>query len=192
MEIIEMPFDDWYERAEEIQTDDPKQERYYFRINAVQNGPHEFLYRELPIFEPVANNFFIVEPLEQRGINCRFGMKGVIAETHYDQSRNFIVLLKGQRRYVLAHPRECPNLGLFPMGHPSGRHSAVDWTNPDLTKFPEFGNAQVQEVVLQAGDALYLPTYWFHFIVSLNTNYQCNARSGTTNEHIRKIQDCGF
>jgi hypothetical protein len=39
---------------------------------------------------------------------------------------------------------------------------------------------------------LYLPTAWFHFIVSLNTNYQCNARSGVSLEHRRIIQDCGF
>jgi hypothetical protein len=192
MELIEMSFEDWHQKAEDIKTDAPDQERFYFRINAVKKGPHEFLYEELPIFEPVDNNFFMVEPKEQRGINCRFGMKGVIAETHYDQSRNFIVLLKGQRRYVLTHPKYCKGLGLYPMIHPSGRHSAIDWTNPDLSKFPTFREVEVQEVVLQAGDALYLPTFWFHFIVSLNLNYQCNARSGTTMEHVHHVHECGF
>jgi len=98
----------------------------------------------------------------------------------------------GKRRYVLAHPKECPNLGLYPMHHPSGRHSAVDWIQPDLQQFPQFATAQLNEVVLQAGDALYLPTSWFHFIVSLNTNYQCNARSGTTYENEHHLAQCGF
>ena len=37
------------------------------------------------------------------------------------------------------------------------------WKNPDLIKFPEFGKAGVHEVVLQAGDALDLPTFCFHW-----------------------------
>jgi ribosomal protein L16 Arg81 hydroxylase len=134
----------------------------------------------------------MVDPHQQRGINCRFGMKGVIAELHYDQSRNFIVVMNGQRRYILAHPKECAHLYLYPLHHPSGRHSAVDWIAPNLTQFPNFHRARVNELVLQAGDALYLPTYWFHFIVSLNLNYQCNARSGMTHEHDAYIQHCGF
>ena len=78
------------------------------------------------------------------------------------------------------------------MGHPSARHSMVDWSNPDLEKFPQFKQARSSEVVLQAGDVLYLPTNWFHFIVSLDTSWQCNARSGVTQETMGYIRDCGF
>jgi ribosomal protein L16 Arg81 hydroxylase len=59
-------------------------------------------------------------------------------------------------------------------------------------KHEYFRNAQVNEVVLEAGDGLYLPTFWFHFIVSLNMNYQCNARSGITYENRKYIRQCGF
>ena len=34
----------------------------------------------------------------QHGLHCRFGMRGVIAENHFDSSRNAIVLLGGSRR----------------------------------------------------------------------------------------------
>mmetsp|Transcript_9463 Transcript_9463/g.21730 ORF Transcript_9463/g.21730 Transcript_9463/m.21730 type:complete len:102 (+) Transcript_9463:127-432(+) len=98
----------------------------------------------------------------------------------------------GQRRYILAHPSQCKNMCLYPQMHPSGRHSAVDWTDPDVKKFPLFPKAMVNEVLMQAGDALYLPTFWFHFIVSLNINYQCNARSGITLENQHFIRACGF
>jgi len=36
------------------------------------------------------------------------------------------------------------------------------------------------------------PTNWFHFIVNLSLNYQCNARSGTTYESAHLMEDCGF
>ena len=45
------------------------------------------------------------DPKGQRGIHCRFGMREVIAENHYDGSRNTIGLFGGRRRYVLSHPK---------------------------------------------------------------------------------------
>jgi hypothetical protein len=35
------------------------------------------------------------------GINCRFGMKGVISTAHYDSRRNFIAMIRGRKRYYL-------------------------------------------------------------------------------------------
>ena len=82
------------------------------------------------------------------------------AENHFDGSRNAIVVLGGERRYILSHPEQCPFLSLLPKGHPSARHSAVDWSDPDLDAYPEFALAKGNEIVMQAGDVLYLPTNW--------------------------------
>lgn len=134
----------------------------------------------------------MVEPMKQKGIHCRFGMKGVMAENHFDASRNSIVLLGGSRRYILSHPDQCSNLALYPKGHPSARHSEVNWGEPDIEKFPAFAAARSNEVVLQAGQILYLPTFWFHQITSLDVNYQCNARSGVTFDYKSHIAECKF
>ena len=90
---------------------------------------------------------------------------------------------------------------LYPQeGQPTFR-SIVDWTtiaqeaandsSSDSEDRP-ITRVRANEVVLQAGDLLYLPTYWFHYMVSLNTNYQCQASSGTSFEHEEHIIDCGF
>lgn len=212
-ENVELTYPDWYAKAMQLEQTAPtttdaaaaaehhsnvvnisQAEHWYFRLNGAFDNKNEnsFLYDELPIFLPTRKSFFMPEIEAQRGINCRFGSKGTIAETHYDFSRNFITILKGQKRYVLAHPNQCPNLELHPPGHPSARHSKVDWSNPAEWHTGRFSQAQVNEVILQAGDALYLPTSWFHFIVSLNLNYQCNARSGVTYENYDAITACGF
>ena len=70
----------------------------------------------------------------------------------------------------------------------------VNWSSPDswMNDGPNFQHGMVNEVVLDAGDGLYLPTFWFHFIVSLTLNYQCNARSGVSYEYQSHIRDCGF
>lgn len=81
---------------------------------------------------------------------------------------------------------------LYPQGHPSARHSQVDYTNPDLNEFPDFAKANANEVIMQPGDVLYLPTNWFHYIVSLELNFQCNTRSGINYEYEDVINECGF
>lgn len=191
---------------EDYESEESKRNKYYyFRLNAalqqLNNDPirgsiDNFIYDELPFLDPRhpdKSEFYCVNPKHHRGINCRFGMRGVIAANHFDMSRNTIVVLGGERRYVLADPTQCERMGLYPPGHPSIRHSSFDWTNvSDWENRIEFQDALVQEVVLHEGDVLYLPTNWFHFIVNLSLNYQCNARCGTTFETANVINACGF
>ena len=203
--MIRMTYGDWLSHAnvtDESLLAGPDQPHWYFRlIGCGETGPHgecdsgssEYLFDELTFFQPTrTSNLYLVQPEEQKGIHCRFGMTGVIAENHFDSSRNAIVVLKGERRYILSPPDQCRNLALFPKNHPSARHSAVDWSEPDLEQFPQFAEARSNEVVLQAGDVLYLPTNWFHYIISLSLNYQCNTRSGKSNHYMEPIQECGF
>jgi len=203
-----MTYSEWLSHANV--TDDsklgPDMEHWYLTFNPCLTVKRScalgiILFDELPFFKPGNvlgesgdddDTLYVVDSKEQTGIECRFGMKGVIAESHFDHTRNMIAVLGGERRYILAHPDQCENMELYPMGHPSSRHSKVDWSHPDLEAFPHFQNTQVNEVVLQAGDTLYLPTDWFHFIVSLDLNFQCNNRSGRTKDFVPILKKCGF
>ena len=161
----------------------PDKPHWYFRMDWKRHKrTHtQWVYDDLePVFG-VHKSDFIVDPHGHRGINCRAGMRGVLAEAHFDSSRNFIVMLKGAKRYILAEPRECQNLHYYRNPHPSARHTAADFSDissVDLHKFPRLRQAKLHEVVLHAGEMLYLPTYWNHNIVSLGLNLQCNTRSG--------------
>ncbi len=199
-DMIRMKYSDWLKHANV--SDDklgPDKPHWYYRLigcgemgHDCDEGSSEYLFDELTFFQPRPDQLYLDEYQEQKGIHCRFGMRGVIAENHYDGSRNAIALLGGERRYILAHPKQCKHLALYPNGHPSARHSAVDWSNPDLQQFPEFSKARANEVVMQAGDVLYLPTNWFHYIISLQLNYQCNTRSGVSFEYHSDLKKCGF
>jgi len=200
---VDVSFSEWYAKAQEIE-DHPETsttaEHYYLRLNGGKAegrriGLNEWLYDDLPFFDPkVQNDITMVDPDSARGINCRLGSRGIIAALHYDESRNFILILHGQKRYILGHPDQCINMELYPQGHPSARHSRIDWTDPNSWQNDgkHFKDGMVNEVVLDAGDGLYLPTFWFHLIVSLTLNYQCNARSGTSYEYQNHITGCGF
>lgn len=192
---IKMTFDEWKAKADRISTiENAKDEpHWYLRYNAERGGRNEDLYKELPFFDPdVPHPDFMVNKRQERGINCRFGMAGGIAEAHFDLTRNWIMLLggSGPRRYILSHPSQCSSYMLFPPNHPSARHASINWSTEYETE--PFAAAHLVETVLQVSDALYLPTSWLHFIVALGTNYQCNARSGATFENNKFLEDCGF
>ena len=198
--MIRMQYKDWLHRANTT-LNGPDASHFYFRLigcgklgRHCDDTPTESLFNEMPFFthKPGQKNFYIVDPNGQRGIHCRFGMKGIIIANHYDASRNNLVVLGGERRYILSHPSQCKYFDLLPPGHPSARHSAVDWGNPDLDAHPNFQRAQVTELVLQAGDVLYLPTNWFHYIINLDLNIQCNTRSGKSITYDKFISACGF
>ena len=112
----------------------------YFRVTADderRSTKNSWLFKELKFFQP-KKSLFMVKPEFQQGIHCRFGMRSIIAEAHFDRSRNSVAMLRGMRRWIMTHPSQCENMYILPKSHPSGRHSDVDWSNPDLEAFPDF------------------------------------------------------
>lgn len=160
----------------------------------------DFIYNDLGFFYPGRSPLYEIDMNQARGIQCRFGTPLLTAECHFDNERNYIAMLQGSRRYILSHPNNCPTLALYPQKHPLERHTRIDWRTvssnlwQEHEEFANFTQSTVNEVVLLPGDVLYLPTYWFHHLVSLSdaTNIQCNTRSGYSVEYDQAIYDCGF
>ena len=143
----------------------------------------------------VNDDLYKINRTQSRGIQCRLGVPGLIAEAHFDNENNYIVMMGGSRRYLLGRPKNCQNMYLYDQKHPLERHTSINWSTPVETiaeKFPNFHLTTMNEVVLQPGDVLYLPTYWFHHIISLTINYQCNTRNGYDVKYDQTIYDCGF
>eukprot|EP00977_Amphora_coffeiformis_P006264 scaffold1341_cov178-Amphora_coffeaeformis.AAC.41 len=153
-----------------------------------------FVSRDLPSFSATESNFIMFHPEKQKGIQCRFGERGVVAATHYDGGRNMVGMIHGAKRYILSPPNACGKLGIFPQ-HDSSifRHSLLDFGHikylNDVEKnqgmsaeerawLERAATAPAVETVLKAGEILYIPSYWFHYIVSIQKSAQCNARSG--------------
>jgi hypothetical protein len=89
---------------------------------------------------------------------------------HYDASDNLACCVVGKRRFTLFPPDQIANLYPGPLTPTPGGQalSMVDFANPNLTKYPKFSEAikhgQIAE--LEAGDALYLPSMWWHQVES--------------------------
>lgn len=181
------------------QMPDEVEQFWYFQTGSGAPGMN-FVMDDMTCFNPRYESFFIVDtsPGAYRGIHCRFGAAGIIAESHYDGHRNFIAMLRGHKRYILNPPDQCGNLGLFDSG-PSARHTFVDFSEPNKPSRgyhqpapPEWYTARGIDTVLNEGDVLYVPSFYFHNPISLDRSIQCNARSGISPLGQHAVEACGF
>mgnify|MGYP003643011809 CR=1 FL=1 len=91
---------------------------------------------------------------------------------HYDMSDNLACCVVGKRRFTLFPPSQIANLYPGPLDiTPGGQAlSMVDFAKPDLSVYPNFpaalAHGQIAE--LEAGDALYLPSMWWHQVEALS------------------------
>lgn len=90
---------------------------------------------------------------------------------HNDIPANLACVAAGRRRFTLFPRDQFRNLYLGPIDNtPAGRTvSMVDFHAPDITRFPRFPDALAEARVaeLEAGDAIYIPSMWWHHVEGL-------------------------
>ncbi len=102
--------------------------------------------------------------------NLWIGGRAVVGP-HNDYPENVACVVAGQRRFRLFPPEQIRNLYVGPLElNPAGRPvSFVSVTNPDFQRYPLYSEALEAsvEAVLDAGDAIYIPSMWWHSVESL-------------------------
>ncbi|HEY1128504.1 MAG TPA: cupin-like domain-containing protein [Roseateles sp.] len=91
--------------------------------------------------------------------------------THFDLPDNVACVVAGRRRFTLFPPDQVANLYVGPLDlTPAGQPvSLVDVARPDHQRFPRYARAlaQAQSFELLPGDALFIPSQWWHGVESL-------------------------
>jgi hypothetical protein len=111
-------------------------------------------------------------PLLDSRVEARIWIGNAVKiNTHFDLAYNIACVAGGRRRFTLFPPDQIDNLYLAPLDFtPSGAPvSLVQFSNPDLIRFPRFAEAlqHAWEAELEPGDALYIPFGWWHHVESL-------------------------
>eukprot|EP00005_Dracoamoeba_jomungandri_P009609 CAMPEP_0174268346 /NCGR_PEP_ID=MMETSP0439-20130205/37091_1 /TAXON_ID=0 /ORGANISM="Stereomyxa ramosa, Strain Chinc5" /LENGTH=332 /DNA_ID=CAMNT_0015356459 /DNA_START=475 /DNA_END=1469 /DNA_ORIENTATION=- len=122
------------------------------------------------------DNILKVEEAQLYGIyfppktyNLWMGSDGVTAQTHFDWGYNMYSQLYGQKTFLLSHPSAYPDFNLFPTLHPSRRQSQLDFGF-----LPHSFQVDAFQVTLKAGDVLFIPPFWFHRVIAINSSISVN------------------
>lgn len=96
----------------------------------------------------------------------------VTVPAHFDESQNLACVVAGMRRFTLFPPEQVANLYVGPLDFaPTGAAmSMVQCAAPDFRKFPRFKEAlaAASTAELGPGDAIFIPTLWWHHVESLD------------------------
>jgi lysine-specific demethylase 8 len=100
------------------------------------------------------------------------GSAGTRSGLHWDYSDNLYCQVLGKKSFQIVAPEdvECvyPNIANLD-------NSRVDLDELDLEKFPKLARATIHETTLGPGDGFYLPTAWWHSVISLTPSISINC-----------------
>jgi hypothetical protein len=108
--------------------------------------------------------------------NTRFWLSAAhtSAPLHRDVAENIFFQLVGRKRFYLYPPAAAPWLYSNPLSSALPNYSRFDPEKPDYERFPLSRQIQPLEVILEPGDAIYLPSRWWHQVRSLDSSVSLN------------------
>ena len=93
------------------------------------------------------------------------GPAGTFTPLHHDLTNNLLLQVRGRKRLLLAAPEETPRL--YNDHHVYSR--VRDLAEPGLVdRYPGLEGLQVHQVILEPGQALFIPVGWWHQVTALD------------------------
>ncbi|KAF9682932.1 hypothetical protein SADUNF_Sadunf05G0159200 [Salix dunnii] len=136
------------------------------------------------LWEDIQTPTFL-ETKELASVNLWMNNAQSRSSTHYDPHHNVLCVVTGSKQVVLWPPSASPFLYPMPVYGEASNHSSVALENPDFSLYPRAKCSMdySQKVILQAGDALFIPEGWFHqvdsgdFTIAVNFWWKSNIMS---------------
>jgi hypothetical protein len=114
--------------------------------------------------------------------NLWMGSAGNVTKIHYDMEDNINVQLRGRKEIILYPSTQFKELYPRSAWDYRSNFSRVEIAKPDLSRYPRFSRATPWRAVLEPGDFIYIPIYWWHQFhtleSSINVNFFWQARVG--------------
>jgi hypothetical protein len=114
--------------------------------------------------------------------NIWLGSAGNVTKTHYDMMDNINIQLRGRKEIILFPSTQLKELYPRSAWNYMSNFSRVEIETPDLSRYPQFSRATPLRAILEPGDFIYIPIYWWHQFrtleASINVNFWWLARAG--------------
>ena len=94
------------------------------------------------------------------------GPQGTFTPLHHDLTNNLIVQIVGRKRVVMASPAETPKL--YNHIHVFSELGNLKDPQLDHSRYPKAKDVRFNEVVIEPGDALFVPIGWWHQVEALD------------------------
>lgn len=105
--------------------------------------------------------------------NMWLGGSGCDSGLHYDFSHNFFLQVIGKKELTLFAPEDSKYL--YPSDKEGFKHmSEIALNDVNLIQFPMFNKAKPLIIMVEAGDCVYIPSYWWHNLISIELSLSVN------------------
>lgn len=94
------------------------------------------------------------------------GPEGTFTPLHHDLTNNLLIQLVGRKRVVLAPASETPKL--YNDHHVFSEIRDIRAGDLDFTRYPRLRDVRLHEIILEPGDALFIPIGWWHQLTALD------------------------
>ncbi|HJP93829.1 MAG TPA: cupin-like domain-containing protein [Pyrinomonadaceae bacterium] len=111
---------------------------------------------------------------QRPAINLWFGSTENVTPLHYDHTNNFFAQVYGRKRLTLFDPMQTDLLYPYPLESSASHVSFINLQQPDFGKYPKFRQARALTSLIEPGELLYLPAYWWHHVRSLQVSISIN------------------
>jgi len=103
------------------------------------------------------------------------GCSGHYEFCHYDPDDGMLAIITGKKRVSLFNYNFLKNMYPNPMGS-RGRtiQSQVNCDSPDIETFPLFANAICEECIIEPGEMVFIPAFYFHQVSALESTISVN------------------
>lgn len=160
-----------------------KKMKLYDYINILKAGPTDlrmFFYNILDKMPELTKDFEYPEigmKFFKRLPVMFFGGEGSKVLAHYDMDLADAVHFHfhGHKRVLLFPPEQTPYIYRVPFT--VHNHEAIDMDNPDFTIYPALKKLEAIEAQMKHGDALYMPSGYWHYIKYLDAGFSLTLRS---------------
>jgi hypothetical protein len=150
---------------------DMKLSEYIYYLQSGQRKREKLYLAELPVtkyFKDLSNEMIIPDYFDKKERSPKsfiYVGKDNFSQLHFHEYGSAVnCMLYGEKSFRLYPPSETRYLYKYPWHSKLKNMSKTTSLTPDPNEFPEFYKAKHYEVVLKAGEMLFIPIFWWHAI----------------------------